>query len=367
MNLNDSRLLSLLKSGLWNIPLSMELFENIGEDDWKIIFKQSSNQGVIAIIFDGLMHNIKQLNISKKMLLTWTANVEAIEQRYSHQYKVIENLAEIFHKNNINILIFKGISLSSFYPNPSHREGGDIDIYLFGDFEKGNMIMESMGINVLSGGIINPKHTIFYYQDIPIENHKRFFSNSYALRKNNYLESLIIENVNINQCEKHIIGNQVVYFPSNLWNSYYLLGHMSTHLVNSGLTLRLLCDWAVFLNNYYSQIDFQALKYHFSKTDLYKSIQILTSITFHQIGFSSNKTLPFPKLSEKLEAIILDNYVLHPLNQENSDSKNLFKRYKKTVNLFKRVYISRKLTSNKFIFRYLIYLIFKKIRRIKMI
>lgn len=78
----------------------------------------------------------------------------------------------------------KGVGLSTYYPIPSHREGGDIDIFTYSadhsrksDAEANRLadrLMEEKGIEVDLEH--SEKHSMFYYKGIPIENHKTFIN-----------------------------------------------------------------------------------------------------------------------------------------------------------------------------------------------
>lgn len=76
------------------------------------------------------------------------------------------------------------MGLSTYYPIPSHREGGDIDIFTYSadhsrksDAEANRLadrLMEEKGIEVDFEH--SEKHSMFYYKGIPIENHKTFIN-----------------------------------------------------------------------------------------------------------------------------------------------------------------------------------------------
>ena len=362
MNLNDKRLLALTQSGLWNTSLPIHLFENTRKIDWDIIFKSSSKQGVMGVAYDGLMHNIEELKIEKKILYAWAANVEAMELRYQKQYQTAKNLLEIYNHHQLHVLILKGIGLSIYYPSPSHREGGDIDIYLFDDFEKGNQIIEQKGIKVLRGDSVNPKHTVFNFQHTLIENHEWFLTDNPYLRKNKYLETQLKKHIHLTFCEQSNIGNQVVYYPSPTFNAYYLAAHMSSHLLTSNVSLRHLCDWALFVDKHYHQIDFEEVTYHFKKTDLYKAYQVLTSLTNRYLMPHNFKPIPVEKISEKIENIVWNKKTLQP--SEKLISQNNYKKYaKKWREFLKNLFVLKKLTNTMFVFRFLVSITYKHVSR----
>lgn len=86
-------------------------------------------------------------------------------------------------------MTLKGVGLSTLYPIPSHREGGDIDIYTF----SGSESISDSEANQLADSLIEqqgqkidvdktPKHSVFYFNGILVENHKTFTNvHSYAI------------------------------------------------------------------------------------------------------------------------------------------------------------------------------------------
>ena len=75
-------------------------------------------------------------------------------------------MVEVCRQNGIRLLLMKGHGLSELYPKPQSRPSGDIDIYLFDDYEKGNFLFGD-GVNSF-----NKKHASYDYHGVHIENHK---------------------------------------------------------------------------------------------------------------------------------------------------------------------------------------------------
>lgn len=366
MNINDERLFSLVRSALWNTTLSSNLFMDVREEDWKIIFKQASKQGLMGIAYDGLGKLDKELQCSASFYLQWAVNVNAMEKRYRKQYNVLEQLATFYAQYDIHILLLKGIGLSSYYPIPSHREGGDIDIFLFGDFEKGNRLMEGEGITVDQGKTINPIHSIFYFQGIPIENHQFFLSVQGVYKKNKLSESILMNHANITQCESLSIGKQHVFLPSPTFNAIYVSTHMITHMIGSGVSIRHLIDWAVFLDKFYDEIDFQKVYKVFEQVNLAVPLQAITFIALEYIGLSKKKAHPFPLPTEKIKQLVMERCILHPLYE---NKPNLNKPLKvllfKILRLKEKYSINKKLVGNVFAFESIFYILSKRIRQPK--
>jgi len=362
MNINDQRLFCLLRSALWNTTLPIDLFMNMNENEWKIIFKQAVKQGVMGIAYDGFCQLPKTVQIPSSFRLHWAVNVDSMEKRYHKQVETLEKLASFYTKYGVKIMLLKGIGLSNLYPIPSHREGGDIDIFLFGDFNKGNRLMEEKGIKVYQGKSISPKHSIFYYQGIPIENHQYFLSFNDVFRKNKYLERALMEEIQIEHCESFAIGKQEVFLPSPAFNALYVSSHMCTHLIGSGLAVRHLIDWALFLDTNYEQINFKKVYDSFKKANIAIPLQVITSLSLEALGLSDKWQHPFGKTEEKLKRLVLERSILHPLYVHKPKAGKSFKILSfKILRLKERFYLCTKLVGNVFAFKYVLYILKKRL------
>ncbi len=89
-------------------------------------------QGVAAIAFDGVqkLHDaygkrIKAVCEKPTEWMQWvfecTGMMTLYEQRSQQQQKVIEELAEIWGHEGIQMMVFKGQANATFYPVPNHR------------------------------------------------------------------------------------------------------------------------------------------------------------------------------------------------------------------------------------------------------
>ena len=148
----------------------------------------------------------------------------------------------------------KGVGLSTYYPIPSHREGGDIDIFTCSadrsrqsDAEANRLadkLMEGQGIEVDFSH--SKKHSVFYYKGVPIENHKTFInSETYliAVKTDALLEGLL------QPVAVELDGKQEILIPSPAFNTVFLAFHAAQHYAR-GLALHHLCDWACLLGRY---------------------------------------------------------------------------------------------------------------------
>lgn len=252
--------LELLRIALSDSPIeeSSQLFEGC---NWEKIARYSAQQGITALVWDGLNRVIQEGKLSIENLpdratkLQWALAVERLEKRYAKQVSVIKRLASILEKSSITIMILKGYGLSLCYPKPSHRSCSDIDIWLYGKQKEGDdLLHKSLGITIDQG---KHHHTVFYVDGVMVENHFDFL-NLHAHRSSREIERELLK-----RTEEHSdeigIGDSVVYMPPSNLHALFLLRHSASHFAAEKIVLRHICDWAMFLKHNASNIDWEWL------------------------------------------------------------------------------------------------------------
>lgn len=254
-------LFSLLKTSLWHDKDREALLSIPSEADWGELFTLAARQGVLGVSLDGLAQVEKRSGLSKndqipglskELLIRWELSVKKMEARNKRQKEVIKELVALFRENGIEMLLLKGIGLGMNYPQPSHRECGDIDIYLFGDYEKGNKVIENLGIEVDKEGA---KHSKFYFKGVPVENHKTLLNVEYSKTDKN-LEQHLLRVLDEQGFDSIMIDDVSVRVPTPDFIATFLTRHDITHFLASGLVMRHFCDLALFFEKNGDRIDF---------------------------------------------------------------------------------------------------------------
>lgn len=248
-------LFALLRSALNSTkPVSEILFTDISPALWQACYKLACTQGVMALAWDGIQTLPACLQPPKALKLNWAMAVENYEKRYRRYCHTIAELSAFYKTHGITTVQLKGVGLSTYYPIPSHREGGDIDIFTYSadhsrksDAEANRLadrLMEEKGIEVDFEH--SEKHSMFYYKGIPIENHKTFInSETYriAVKMDKLLQKLL------QPVSAELDGKCSILIPSSTFNTVFLAFHAAQHYAR-GLALHHLCDWACLLNRY---------------------------------------------------------------------------------------------------------------------
>lgn len=236
----EQLLLGLLRHHLTqnNDVHKLEL-SSLCDKEWHDLYKLSAQHGVLAMVYDSLSSSMHYL--PRTLKIQWALGAEKIVRRYINQEKHIKELGDILFQNGINTVVLKGLGISQYYPNPSYRECGDFDCFLFEDFRKGNETI------VANGGTLKGedyKHTHIEYKGLMVENH-RFCTPIRGSKANKeyerYLQSVLKSDTNQCLVDSHI------NVPSATFTALFLASHSMTHFLYEGINMRHVVDWACFI------------------------------------------------------------------------------------------------------------------------
>ena len=123
-------LLSILRIVLLGGRIDDASYSSLSDKEWRELFRIAAQQGVLAIVYDVVAGLPKEQQPPRSINLQWALSSEAIENRYEMQRKTSAILADLFAEQNIPTVVMKGLALGTYYPNPAHRECGDLDCWL---------------------------------------------------------------------------------------------------------------------------------------------------------------------------------------------------------------------------------------------
>ena len=243
--------------------------------DWDKLMDISTEQGLIAWVWDGISKLPVEQQPPRLQRINWGLSAQEIWQRYEHQKEVLSEMIEICRQSDIRLLLMKGLGLSELYPKPQSRPSGDIDIYLFGDFERGNLLFSDTPCP--ETGL----HTSFYYKGVEIENHKIFVYN------NSKVKGLVGEYV-LGQVDNAIVSSCGYYTLPPMANLAYLLMHALNHVnYESGdtiLSIRNILDIGMFLRHYKEQLPPSDVYVTLKQVGLDKSFELVVYLSEWLIG-----------------------------------------------------------------------------------
>ena len=267
LNTSERMLFALLRASLHQKEAEQVFFQQVSEEDWKQCYSLSARQGVMALAWDGVITLPANLQPPRALKLTWGMAVQDYEAKYARYCRTIQELSAFYAEHGIVTVQMKGVGLSSYYPVPAHREGGDIDIFTFSadkskmtDAEANRLADELMIQQGIEVELHSYKHSNFYYKGIPIENHKFFLNVEHypvAVQVNELLKQCLQP-----QATKLLEGECNILTPSSAFNTLFLAFHASQHY-GSGIALHHLCDWAMLVKRYGLQLPQELTDKHF--------------------------------------------------------------------------------------------------------
>lgn len=310
---------------------------------WRELMSLAERQGVATIAFDGVQMLYeayqKEIQAAKdnpkewmQMVFECTGMMTLYEQMNLQQQKVIRKVADVWKKESINMMVFKGQANGSFYPNPLHRAPGDIDCYLFGEAGRGDKLLADRGAAVENSWY---RHSKISYKGETIENH-RVLSHTRGSKTKKRMEKEVLSLLNptgmsrIEECGEALL-------PPAQFNAHFLIYHALHHFTSEGLKLKQILDWAVFLYTQQEYVDWTVFNDFCQRYKLDKFAAVMNYMAEQYLGVecrtdSINSIADIRELAEKvLLSTLYDNDYL--FNSGKSDwtvrwllIKNMFGR-----------------------------------------
>ncbi len=314
----ELHLYALLRSTLFEA--SNEVFVGWNKESvaWPTIYRLAAEQGVLALVWDGLQQAIRlqqtiqhegerkegfehELSAAesgyltdeqlpdRKLKLQWAFSVEQIEKRYRKQEARARELAAGFEERGIHTHVLKGLAISDYYPRPEHRECGDLDCFLTldpakshlhpeGAYEVGNLAAEAMGARVKRDYY---KHSHIHFKGLMVENHQ--FCTAIRGRKERKAFEKHLQDL-LHRSEPHYINGSKLIRPSADFNALFLTVHSFQHFLSEGIKLRHVLDWALLLKAEQEQIDWKEFYAWCDRMHFTKFVHALTAIAVEHLG-----------------------------------------------------------------------------------
>lgn len=216
--------------------------------DWDDLMDRASKQGILAWVYDGICKLPKEQQPPRQQRINWALSAQEIWDRYAKQKKVLADMVKVCDENGMRMLLLKGIGLAELYPKPESRPSGDIDVYFFDDFEKGNELFAE------GEHEFNNKHEGFDYKGVHVENHLKILDTDTPERIAiyNYIEPYI----------KHSeITHDGYYRLPVIAEIFYLLTHLYRHYTpTTPVPLRSFIDVVLYLNRHKEEISVEELQ-----------------------------------------------------------------------------------------------------------
>lgn len=305
----ESALFNLIRIGLnrdevQNNPLCKDL-QSIKD----IAFKQ----GVGNIVFDGIkkiLLNDSEQKLSQNVdehtlrMMEWFGYTNLSIRQYEQNKKITEKLGSFYSLYDIPMMLLKGYGLSLNYPIPPHRPSGDVDIYLFGQWKKADILMSTdCGIVVDNS---HHHHSVFQFEGQSVENHYDF------INVHSHLSNIKIEKHFKKLAQEK--GEEIfpnVYLPSPLLEVEFTVRHAAIHFAAGELTIRQILDFILLAEKKHSQIDWGMFWSDAKMMGMDQFVQAIIDIAISYLNFDDSKLRSsLPHNNEMANKVLQD--IFHP-------------------------------------------------------
>ena len=310
-------------------------------DEWRALYRVCVVQGVTVVVFDFVKTLPKSEAPELALLMEWLSAATAVEQTMRRMQITAEEFAEEMEKREIPVVVLKGIAFAQYYPNPLFRECGDLDCYMMGKKEKGDLAALVLGGTMEEAGY---KHSHLIYKGLTIENH-RFFTDFDNTPTGRLTEQVLGELI---QEEQTNLGNSKLRCPSANFNALFLLKHAQGHFIDEGIRMRHVLDWALFLREKQEEVDWSKVLPMLEVTHTAQFAGVMTAIAVRYLRIEVlNKGLL--ALASNAEQKMVDTVLADIMGDQPAIYVDgLWHKTKRILRRFRRMWKFRSLASESY-------------------
>lgn len=247
------------------------------DTDWRAVYEECRKQSVTML---GLQGAKAAGPLPEDVREEWEK--EAIAAAFGNGRVSMEHtwFHDLMKKAGIPYVILKGCASAAYYPKPGNRVMGDVDFLVSRtDVERTGNLLKEQGFEP-SG---EDHHCHIVYSRGPTHLELHFEPNGLpdgeaGDKAREYLKDIL------EQGREMPYENGQVVCPSVFHHGLIILIHTGHHLVSSGLGLRHLCDWAVFVSSMSGEEFRELFEARFKEMGLWKFVCIVTRTAERWLG-----------------------------------------------------------------------------------
>jgi len=286
--------------------------------DWNKVLRLAGCQHLTAVAYDGLRALGISLN-DAELSARWAGEVWIVEQGYHRHLQEISLLTSLLTSKGLSLTLLKGVGVGMNYPVPQHRGVGDIDFYVWKGPDHSCCLEES---NVaiaqalhIEADYSHAHHTTFTHNGILLENHYDFIGVN-DLRSSRWIEAELKSLMQQGGMRRANLFHDVsVWLPPVDFDVAFLSRHSARHFSGSGINLRQLLDWALYVKNHYEEVDWASTINRWERIGMVQFMRCINSICIDWLGFdehlfqgivSVDKDLTFRVLMDAIHPVFAD-------------------------------------------------------------
>ncbi len=245
LKLIDRQFLSLLRAGVWDVPVAEDLF--VASTSWEDLFLLAKEQTVVPFVSDGVEKLVAQtgMDVPREVRKRFAAAVLKTEMRNARMDEFALKLVSRMEAAHIPVFVVKGQGVARYYPVPIRRQSGDIDLLVRrDDYERARDFLLPRASRVeeeldylLHQGMFFGNYEVEVHGDLDPELSDRMHRSLIRFQEKLFAEG-----------GRHLpIGEQSLPVPTREFDALYILLHLYHHFYHEGLAVRQILDWGMCL------------------------------------------------------------------------------------------------------------------------
>lgn len=296
-------LCALIRNAIWKQGTDDRLFAGC---QWPALLHAAKRQAVYGLVLDGLTRLPKEMQPPRMLKLQYVALTQKLEEMNRRLERLIKDLADQFGQTCPSMVLMKGQSMATRYPIPHHRACGDVDLYCHNKDEMKAIDQWATPKASQRDNFYEAHHLVYKMDGLTLENHASL-AELRSDRLNRRLKEIVEREFQANAGQLpvcHMEHTSMRELPTNLY-ALFLLVHMGEHLVEDGLGLRQVVDWAMFFHHDGERVDREQFCRDLEAMDLWTLAHAFGQIVVDDLGFPEER-LPFRlKRNEKRHLMLV--------------------------------------------------------------
>ena len=286
--------LKQVQAALWNGPMP----ETVDEETLRLHMRQ----GTATLVFPLL-----PMTPMMKMVCVQTMQ-EQVKVRY-----VLERAWQALEQAGIKAVLMKGVGLAMYWPEPSRRPWGDIDLYVGPEqYHPACAVMRAAFPDALKFDeeLDHYKHYNLIADGVSIEVHRVSVSMTHPrdVRRYAKMEKTGMDSARLQEIHLQDKTMQVRIFEPT-FNALMVMLHAWEHFMTQGANLRQICDLALLLKHTKNEIDAPRFKRWLKALRALDVWQLYMGILVHGLRMKADEVLFYdervaPRAQKMLEALL---------------------------------------------------------------
>lgn len=298
MNITQIQLIQLLSAVIHERKVEIDSTEKI---KWKSIIEEAEAHNVKGLLYSAINKSEYLKYVEKESLEQWKRYTLFSGVSQIEHIRQISKVLKVFNKENIPLIVLKGLVVREFYPKPELRTMTDADVLVKKeDLDRIKKILKDLGY-IESGA--TEAHIVFEHEaHYAIEVHWTLTDRGY-FKGQPVFENQIWENT-----MKVKVGDSEALSLSFEDLAVHLCIHMAVHSVSSGFGIRQLCDLVLLVEIKGHLIDWSSFLNKIKKCEIEKFTMSIFSVCRQLFNMTIPQELNNIKLVEKelLKLLIKD-------------------------------------------------------------